>query len=143
MNTLENTFGADRYDQNSIEELKEAIENYQLFGEMASDCKEITPQEWFDQIKAAFYDKITDLVEESKKEAEKYGSFEISSGVYLMTGKNVLEETEDYRSEMETDEISCGYTVEDICDSGLYIQADEYFYSADDSEIRKIIENLI
>lgn len=140
MNTLENTF-----DQNSIKELKEAIENYQLFGEMASDYKEwgITPQEWFEQIKAAFYDKITDLVEESKKEAEKYGSFEISSGVYLMTGKNVLEETEDYRSEMETDEISCGYTVEDICDSGLYIQADEYFYSADDSEIRKIIENKI
>lgn len=147
MKTIGNAFGAACYDQNTIEELKECIENYNFLGSIAankSDCKEwgITPKEWINQIKAALYDKITDLVEESKDNAIKNGSTEIASGVWLMTGKNAIEETADYRSEMDTDKVAEGYSVDDIQGDELYIQADNgYFAVADDDDIQEIIEN--
>lgn len=79
-------------------------------------------------------------LQEAKNKATKDGSVKISSGVYLITGSRVLEETATYRKEMDTDEISNGYTVADVYIDELYIQTnDGNFGCPTDSEIKVML----
>lgn len=86
-------------------------------------------------------DKITKAVERVKRMAHKDGSVKIAAGVWLITGKEAIEETADYRDAIGTDELADGYTVEDITPDELYIQTnDGYFGCADDKEIAEILK---
>ena len=80
-------------------------------------------------------------VGEAKGKAKSDGWCELTFGVYLITGKQVLNDTMVYRDTLCTDYIAKGYTVEDIIPDDLYIQTDGYFSSADDDDIEKILNN--
>jgi hypothetical protein len=78
-------------------------------------------------------------IEEAKKEALTTGSCELTKGVYLLTGREVLKEAEGYD---DPDRITDDYSKADIIPDQLYIQAcPDYFASADDDDIKKILDN--
>lgn len=78
-------------------------------------------------------------VEEAKARAVECGSVKINRGVYLMTGEQVLEDTQDYRDTMCTDRVADDCDAQDIIPDQLYIQAGEYFVAAGDEDIEKCL----
>lgn len=78
----------------------------------------------------SYVEECNDNVDKAKEGQ----SVKIAPGIWIMNGNEVLKETEDCRSSLDTDEISDGYKVSDIIPTQLYMQTDDGYFSAVDKD---------